>query len=298
VNINMLRDTDDNPGFYAAAGSADSKWPGCVLFQSIDNGATYQQIDTFGVAATMGRTLDALGDFAGGNIPDEINTIRVSMIRGTLSSVSYPAFINGVQTAVVGDEIVHFRSAVLNVDGTYTVSGFLRGRRGSEYATSSHASGERFVLVDTSIHRIPGVTADLHVPRLYKAVTVGGSLAKTAARSFTNEGAGLKPYAPVLVGGGRDADGNLTINWTRRTRISGEWRNSVNAPLGETSEAYEVDILDGTTVVRTLTSSTPTVVYTATDQTTDFGSPQSSVSVSVFMISSTVGRGYAASATI
>lgn len=298
MNINMLRDTDDDPGFYAAAGSSDPKWSGCVLFQSADDGATYQQVATITTAATMGKTLNALGNFAGGNIPDEISALTVRMTRGSLSSVPYAAFLNGVQAAIIGDEIVYFRDAVLNQDGTYTVSGFLRGRRGSEYAMGSHAAGERFILADTSLQRIAGVTADLHVPRLYKAVTNGGSLAKTASRSFTNDGAGLKPYAPVQVGGGRDASGNLTINWTRRTRISGEWRQGVDVPLGEASEAYEVDILSGSTVVRTLSASSPTVAYAVADQIADFGSAQSSVSARVYQLSAVIGRGWPASATI
>lgn len=294
----MLRDTDDDPGFYVAVGSSDTKWPGCTLFQSKDNGATYQQIAAITTAATMGRVLNVLGDFKGGLIPDEINTLKVKMTRGSLSSVPFASFVNGAQAAIIGDEIVYFRSAVLNADGTYTVSGFLRGMRGSEYAIANHAIGERFILVDMSLQRIAGVTADLHVPRLYKAVTSGGSLATTPPKSFTNDGAGLKPYAPVLVGGGRDAAGNLTITWTRRTRISGEWRPFADAPIGEASEAYEVDILNGPTVVRTLSSTTPTFAYAAADQVTDFGSAQSSVALVVYQISQVIGRGYPASATI
>lgn len=299
MNINMLRDTDDDPGFYVAVTSPDPKWPGCALFRSDDDGATYSQIATMTAAATMGRVLGTLGNFAGGHIPDEANTIRVSLTRGSLSSVPYASFLAGAQAAIIGDEIVYFRDAVLNADGTYTISGLLRGMRGSEYAMGAHSPGERFILVDSStMARIPGVTADLHMPRLYKAVTSGGSLAKTIQRSFTNDGAGLKPYAPVHVGGGRDASGNLTINWTRRTRISGEWRNNVNVPLGEASEAYEVDILSGATVVRTLVSTAPTAQYLAADQIADFGSLQASITVRIYMLSAIVGRGYPASATI
>lgn len=290
----MLRDQDDDPGFYAAVSSPDPKWPGCALFQSKDDGATYQQITTIATAATIGRTLNALGDFAGGHIPDETNTIRVAMTRGSLSSVSFASFIGGAQAAIIGDEIVYFRNAVLGADGTYTVSGFLRGMRGSEYAMGGHRVGERFILIDATLQRIAGTTADLHRPYLYKAVTAGASLAKTSATTFTNDGAGLKPYAPVLVGGGRDASGNLTINWVRRTRISGEWRQFVDVPLGEMSETYEVDIMNGSTVVRTLTSTTPTVQYAVGDQVTDFGSAQSSVSLAVFQISAIVGRGWPA----
>jgi outer membrane lipoprotein SlyB len=71
-----------------------------------------------------------------------------------------------------------------------------------------------------------------------------------------------------------------------------------DADLSELSEAYEVDILSGSTVVRTLSTSTPTVSYSAANQTIDFGSIQSSVNVKIYQLSSYVGRGYAATATI
>jgi hypothetical protein len=302
MNINMLRDSDNDPGFYVAASGADAKWPGAVLFKSGDNGASYQQIATMTAAATMGRAIDALGNFTGGNIPDEINRITVLLDHGTLSSVSYAGFLNGAQAAVIGDEIVLFRDAVMNADGTYTVSGFLRGQRGSEFAIGRHGALERFILLTTSgIQRIPGVTADLHMPRLYKAVTVGGSLARTRAQAFTNEGAGLKPYASVHVGGGRNAAGDVLIHWTRRSRISGEWRNGVDVPLGEETEAYDVEIYDAgyTTLKRTLAGLTsPGATYSAADQAADGMAPGDPVYLRVFQLSSVIGRGYPAQATI
>lgn len=302
MNINMLRDTDNDAGFYAAASGTGGRWPGAVLFLSSDNGASYQQIATFTSQATIGRVLGTLGDFMGGNIPDEMNSIIVSLEKGALSSVGYASFLAGAQAAVIGDEIVLFRSAVLNSDGTYTVSGFLRGQRGSEYAIGTHAPNERFVLVDpTSFVRVSGVTADLGMPRLYKAVTSGSTLAKTTAQSFTNAGAGLKPYAPVHVGGGRDADGNVLIQWVRRSRISGEWRNNVDVPIGEEAERYEVEIwtADRSTLKRTISGLTsPAATYSAAEQAADGIAPGTGISVSVYQLSSIVGRGYEARATI
>jgi len=300
MNINMLRDLDDDPGFYMAACGKDAKWPGCVVYQSSDNGATYQAIASVSKAATMGTVVGApLGDFKGGNVPDEINVLRVKLKVGELSSVPFASLLEGAQQAVIGDEVVCFRSAALGSDGTYTLSGFLRGRRGTEHLIGVHVAGERFVLLSpTTMHRVAQTTADIGKTRLYKAVSIGMSLAKTAAQSFTNEAAGLKPYAPVHVGGGRDASGNVSIHWTRRTRVSGEWRDNVDVPLGEASERYEVEILNGATVVRTLSTTTPAAEYSAADQAADFGAPQSSLSIKVYQLSNVVGRGYPAAAII
>ena len=300
MNINMLFDTDDDPGFYAAAASTATGWRGATLSRSNDGGSTWQFAGTFTELSAVGTCLTALGNYIGGNTPDELNSVTVQMTCGTLGSVSYSAFLGNAQLAIIGDEIVSFRSATLNSDGTYTVRGFLRGRRGSEYVMGSHAIGDRFVLVDTStMIRVADTSASIGLPRLYRAVSSG--LSTATPQSFTNTGAGLKPYAVVHVSGGRYADGSVLISWVRRSRTNGEWRDGVEVPLSETSEAYELEIWNSarTTRLRALSGiSSPSVVYSAAQQVTDFGSLQGAIAVSVFQLSSVVGRGYEARAVV
>jgi hypothetical protein len=51
--------------------------------------------------------------------------------------------------------------------------------------------------------------------------------------------------------------------------------------------------------VRTIAGlSTPAAFYSAAEQTTDFGAPQSSVDINVYQISSRIGRGFAGQATV
>jgi hypothetical protein len=60
--------------------------------------------------------------------------------------------------------------------------------------------------------------------------------------------------------------------------------------MPEASEAYQIDILNSGTAMRTLTANTPSVVYSAAPQVADFGAAQSSVRVRVYQISQTLGR--------
>ena len=53
---------------------------------------------------------------------------------------------------------------------------------------------------------------------------------------------------------------------------------------------YEVDILDGGIVKRTLVASTPAVTYSAADQTADFGAPQAAIDLRVYQLSAVFGR--------
>lgn len=304
MNINALRDVDNDAGFYAAACLADpdKSWRGASLYVSVDAGASYTFVASFTRESVLGTTTNVLGDFSSGNITDEANSVNVRLLQGEFASVTSAGLLAGTFCVVIGDEILFVRDAVQEIDETWTLSGFLRGRRGSEYAMASHAVGDRVVLVDfATLLRVTQTTADIGPAKLYKAVTAGSTLAATTERTFTNEGAGLECYAPVHLGGGRDASNNLTINWIRRNRISGEWRDSVDVPMSEAVESYEVDICsDGTytTVVNTLTSSVQTVAYSAASQTGDGLTPGATVYFKVYQLSAIVGRGYAATGSV
>ena len=298
----MLRDSDDDAGFYCAACGTGSGWRGASLYRSDDGGANYSLLDSFRNPATTGVCTSILGTFTGGNIPDELNSLTVSLYYGELASITFANFVNGTQTAVIGNEIVSFREATLIAPSTYKLRGFLRGLRGSEYAISTHAASERFLLLNTAtVLRISDETGSIGVSKQYKAVTFGSTSMTGTVASFTNAGTGLKPYCVVHVGGGRFADGALQINWIRRARTNGAWRDSVDVSLGEASEAYEVEIWNDTrtALLRTFAGLTvPTLTYSAAQQVADFGSVHAAVRVSIFQMSATVGRGFEARATL
>jgi hypothetical protein len=117
---------------------------------------------------------------------------------------------------------------------------------------------------------------------------IAGSSYAEATHAYT--GVGLRPLSPVHVRGRRNG-GDLTISWIRRTRVDGDSWDGIEVPLGEEAEAYEVDILDGSVVKRTLASVVPTLTYSAAQQTADFGAPQANVAVRVYQLSPSRGRG-------
>lgn len=77
--------------------------------------------------------------------------------------------------------------------------------------------------------------------------------------------------------------GDLTVSWRRRARTNSLWRDTIDVPLDEAAEVYEVDILDDdkAAVVRTVAgtasaagteieNSSQTLLYKAADITSDF----------------------------
>lgn len=276
-------------------------WQGATLFKSVDGGSTYepelQSIDeaAIGVANTL------LGNFTGGNVFDYANTVSVTLTtEAALVSYTQLQVLNGAGAFLLGAagrwEVIQYQTATLTAARTYTLSGLLRGRRGSEHAQGLHAIADKFVLfnVRTCPRSNPG-TAAIGLARNYKGVTYRGSLSTASAQSFTNSAVGLECYAPVHLSGVRDGSNNLTINWIRRTRTGGEWRDYVDVGIGEASLLFDVEVWNSTytTLLRTFNSLTSTsAAYSAAEQTADGTTPGNPVYLRVYQISQTVGRGY------
>lgn len=300
-DINAASDSDIDAGTYACACGTVSTWSGADLFVSIDGGTNYTSVIGLPNAGTMGLATNALGSFHSGNIVDELNALNVTMLNGTLTSTTAEGLLSGVNRVVLGNEEIWYRDATLETDGSYTLTGLLRGRRGTEGEMDSHAVGDHFALVDTALVRVPGVTADQGIEKSYKARTRGLSIDDAVEQLFTNNCTALKPLAPVHLGGGRDASNNLTLNWIRRNVSSGEWRDSVDVPMTEATEAYEVDIYNGSgyaTVLRTISVTAQSAAYSAANQTSDGLTPGATVYFKVYQLSAVIGRGEAATGSV
>ena len=281
-----------------ACSGVSSNWKGAVVYRSDDGGGSYLRSVGVTSAAMMGSAVTALAD-GPTCVFDEVATVDVVLLgKGTLASASELAVLSGANLILIGNELLQFKTATPLSARKYRLSGLLRGRLGTEHATSGHVAGERVVLMDGRLEKDAMPTGLIGLPRLYKAVTLGMTLGSATAQSFTYAAVALKPYSPVHASGVRDGSGNLTISWVRRTRVGGSWRDYADVPLSEGAEAYEVDVLNGATVVRTLTSSSPSVVYLSAQQIADFGANQPTLSIAIYQLSQTVGRGYARAAVI
>lgn len=298
LDIPLLRDVDDTPGIYAAAGAVSgSKWPGCRLYSSGD-AITYTKVVDFTDRATLGTTTTVLGDWTGGYVFDERNSVTVS-VNGDLSSYTRANVLNSMTPYyLIGNEIIFARNATLVSAGVYTLTGLLRGRRGTEPHIGTHEVGERVVVLRLQgLRNVEHQIFELGLARTYKAVTFGRSLASAVAETLTNMGQRLKPFSPVDLRVSRDTSNNATLTWRRRTRRSTRFVGSSNGsvvPLGEASEAYSIDIYSDdtyTTVVRTITAASPTADYSAADQATDGLTPGAEIHARVYQLSARVGRG-------
>lgn len=291
LDIAMLRDADNDPGWYIAAyGTGD--WQGAEIHESLD-GTSYAKLGAITNQATAGVTTTALGNWSQPWLIDHGSSVTVS-VNKPLASYSLDAMLAGTMPPyLIGDEIVYARTATLVSTGVYTLTDFVRALQGTEAFTGEHAVGERFVVLQTAgMRRGVREAGELNVEYQFKGVTIGQLVSAVTAQAFTDTGVGLKPYAPADLVGTRVPSGGYSLSCNRRTRLSSTFLGTSEIPLGEAVEAYEWDIMSGATVLRTIATSEPTCFYSPEQQVADFGALQGSVSVRVYKMSAIVGRGY------
>ena len=275
-------------------------WPGGVLSRSDDAGQTWTVLQGFTApGAVIGIASNAIG--AGRYyMIDSASALTINIPSGALASVTEAQMLNGYNHFAYGAagrwEVIAAKNCTLQGDGSYILSDLLRGRFGSEWAAGLHVVGDDVVFLDPL--KVAFLTSNLNsigVSRTYRAVTVGGS--SGSEEDYTYTGVNLECLSPVYLNGNRHPSTNdWSLDWIRRTRVGGEWRDYVDATLGETAQSYEVDIFSSNTYAtlkRTLSGlTTPAATYTSANQVTDFGSNQATLYVKVYQLSASVGRGY------
>ena len=298
LDIPVVDETlQDAPGLTLAMTGYTTSWPGGILFRSSDEGQTWTDLQAMLGKCTFGYAGAAMPARSGTMI-DRGSTLTVSLLSGELESITEAQMLVGANYAAYGVngrwEIIRFQNATLNADGSYTLDTFVRGDRGTEQYTGTHQTGDVFVLLDDPDNAFVNYpTALLGVPMTYRGITSGASIDTGTDQTFTYQGVNLECLSPVDARGSRDGSSNFTGSFYRRSRLSSSWwSNGVEAPVGEAAQSYEIDVMNGANVVRTIAASTPSFSYTAAQQTTDFGSTQAAITFRIFQISAAVGRGY------
>ncbi len=161
----------------------------------------------------------------------------------SLDSATWAQLVQGANTAMLGGEIIQFAQAEFIGGSSWRLSGLLRGRGGTEHATTGHVAGEGFALLDNSLVALDAsAIGDVNTSRI---VAIGLGDAEPVVTPIVNAGLTLRPLAPVHGRASRESDGTLTLDWVRRSRGSWSWLDEVDVPLNENAELWEVEF--GTT---------------------------------------------------
>ncbi|MBR9863102.1 MAG: host specificity protein [Rhodobacteraceae bacterium] len=302
LDLPVLEAEQESFAPYAVA--AGSPWPDAVaVFKSAtDDGYVLDTI--IETPSKIGKTVTELRCGPVG-FWDEVNTLRVRISSGSLEGRSVLDVLNGSNGVAIGSgaaagwEVFQYREAELQSDGSYILRGLLRGQLGSDADMPDvWPEGSELVFLDRIPERLQHKDADRGVERYYRsgpaAKPVGDPAYRTRTESF--DLVALRPLSPVHLQSRRDEANAIHLSWIRRTRIDGDSWEGLEVPLGEGTELYRVDVLDGTGVLRSEMVGTPEWSYSAAMQAEDGAA--GAVNVSVSQVSEKFGPGAAAGLTI
>ena len=278
-------------------------WPGALaLWRGVGGSFTLER--TITSCAIIGETLSSFGPGPVARI-DRGSTLFVKVRGGALSSVTERQMLAGANIAALRGadgawEIFAFARADLVGDGVYRLSSFLRGLGGETHlAKRTVGDGAEFVLLDAAVAPLVAGLSRLGSQNVWRIGPADRDHADAAYVEFQSVATAkaLTPYAPARVSARRGADG-VTFSIVRRGRRDADGWDLIEIPLGEDNEAYDLDLLRGGAVVRSLTSTQATIVYPVAFEVTDFGGPQNVFDIRAYQKSAAVGRGFALAAQV
>ncbi|RJG46431.1 glycoside hydrolase/phage tail family protein [Mesorhizobium sp. DCY119] len=293
----LLRD-EDAPHAPYVAGLMSPFRSGVALWRS--PAATGFELDTLiPVPGAIGETI---GDvYSGPTVRwDRVNSIYVDLKRGTLTSASELAVLNGANAFMIENqvgewEVLQFATATPIGGRSWVLTDLLRGQRGTEHAMRDPVpAGARVLVLDQAVGQASVPASLIGMPLNWRvgAADRGVSDPGVSQSTITLRGRGRRPLSPVHLRATRQTNGDFLLKWIRRTRIGGDSWDAAEVPLGEEFERYEIEILNGASVARTVLGlGAPAWLYRVADQAADFGGPITSIAFRVHQISATFGRG-------
>lgn len=241
---------------------------------------------------TMGVYLGGLSADASAYVWDDASSMVVNLLTGNvLTSATKTDLLQSprLNLVLVDNELIQFATATQTPGtNTWTLTGLLRGRFGTEQCIGTHlARGTITLMARDELALIP-VGLNQLIDGF--AMVSGRPDRSVDLLALTSPQASLTPLAPANARAALSGS-DWVITWGRRVRGLAEWYG-MTLPLNESSQSYEVEILHPTTgaTLRTLTADSETTTWTAAQQTTDMGTSQREVKFRVRQMGAVAGR--------
>ena len=301
LDVPWLSTAQDDESMLVAMCGELAGWQGGGVIQSTDGGATWANVyDAGPPGPAMGPCTTVLSG-ADPRQRDKASVLSVDLVNGALYSVTDAEIDAGQNLFAYGApgrwELLSARVCTLVSGMSYTLTDLIRARFGTEDAAAQHQSGDWLVQLDPAGLGVIDLPAQaLGQSWLYRGITIGRDISTDSDRSMAYGAVNLRPLSPVYLTGHRDSANAWHLRWIRRTRFGAEWRDYVDASLGESSEQYRITIYSSNTysiVKREIFTTSPDAIYTSAQQVADFGTHQATLYIEVCQWSFDVGPGFA-----
>jgi hypothetical protein len=266
-------------------------WPGAVRVVDAATGAALADLMR---PAVMGEVLDGFGP-GPTTVWDRGSQLMIRLFGGHVADGAEASLLAGsnrlaVETDDGGWEIVGFAEAELIAEGEYRLSRLLRGLGGSERAMGAVSGGRRVLVLDGRCVTLSVEAGRLGESRTLRAYAGANDLVGETLTATADIAAAL-PLAPVHLRARKLASGDIALSWLRRSRADDDGWGIAEPALDVTPERYRLQVFDGTTLMRTIETSSAGATYTLAEQVTDFGGAAGAFGFMVAQVSPVLGPG-------
>ena len=286
LDIPLIDNEDPDYTLYLAA-SGSENWTGASIYFSTDN-SRYVYLTNIETKSVFGECLSDLSE----------DKLTVRLNSADIESITDSDLALGFNLALAGNQIIQFKNALVVDFLTYELSQITTGLRGTETQPRTVA-GDNFVLLRGESAEVTDIVmnaTNINQTLYFKALSNGQALATVEPVEITYQAIAQRPYAPTDLTATKNGVGDITISWDRRDRHL----YKKNPPiLSEEEEKYVVQIMNSSAVVvATAIVNSSSYIYTAADQKADLKSVATTITVKVAQVSSDVGNGSFATATL
>lgn len=229
----------------------------------------------------------------GNIIQIDVNDTGFQVLGDTELNVRNGANAIAILTTNGDWEVLKFVNSALQTGRRYNLTRLFRGQLGTyPIMQDPIPAGQPVVFLDAT------TLATLNVPESRKFDSIdwryGPNVYPTGSPFYQNathtgQAVGQLPYPVADIQFYKESATDVRIEWKRQTRFGGEGYDQATVPLNESSEAYEIDLLNASDVLL-LTVSTTSPSYT-------YASAPSVFKARIYQMSASVGRGRPAQRT-
>lgn len=202
---------------YLAASGYLKSWTGATVYMAKSKSDGFVDVAEFSAPSTMGVAVEKLGD-SPSNVLTHINSLLVNLYSGELQSVHPELLDSEANLILVGDEILQFTTAELVAENQYRLHGLIRGRFGTEHEIQNHEIGDRFVLLDSRVKKVPlenlGLACGQEI--FIKAISHGNTFGQTELLTHKLQMTSQRPLSVINIKEEFVGE-NVRISWEPRS---------------------------------------------------------------------------------
>lgn len=232
------------PNIAIAAAGTQAGWRRANLFQR--DGGNIIPIASVNSITPMGVCVNVLGA-ASPFLTDRHNQPMISLAHDNMRLPMADNKNALGHFAMIGEEIIQFEYAEYRQKddaGFYILHGLKRGVGATQDYIDKHQEAERFILLDSeTLHYLQSDSYQLGQDLTIEAMGIGDT--HPQSDNVSNIGAALRPLSPVHLQIDNKHDGDILIQWIRRSRIPSRWSDGVDIAMDENTEQYALTIRDG-----------------------------------------------------